>query len=270
MMNKYMRRLKKQIISIVAVIVIVSNTFPSYSLASTSEEGASKRVLQMIVPQEDGTIRTYTGDEAQALYEEMQEEEKNDENQVQLTSDVSEEDNDTSDESDDTSDEGKDQIQGMFRYKYRFVKKSSGTKNGKSRRISNYLKNRTSKTQSMTVTGSTTQKWTISANLTGKYKKVFLSSVGASWQLNCGFTESLTVKVPPKKRVWLEFQPKYKYIKGESQKYYVTRGTTKKKIIEHKESVYSTSPKKITMSLGGSNFQGPDGTYTWMQDNNYK
>lgn len=57
-------------------------------------------------------------------------------------------------------------------------------------------------------------------------------------------------------------------LNGESQKYYVTRGTKKVTVVESSKKVYSESPRTVTMQLGDKNVKCPDGMYVWKESNN--
>jgi len=157
----------------------------------------------------------------------------------------------------------------MFTYKYRFITNSHGVVWGDSTRISTYAANATSTQQSKTLSASTNISWTINTTLTGNYKDVFNGAVGANWQNSSGFSETFIVNVAPQKRVWLEFKPKLKYIDGEAQKYFITRGPNKIEVIEESKHVYSTSPVTVNMIIANKKISCPDGAYIWKEDSNY-
>jgi len=219
------------------------------------------KVVQIAIPDENGELQYYTGEEAQRLYDEIQEQ----------TEDKLPETVDTLPETAKISLKENTAVpSGMFTYKYRFVKSRSGTVYGKPERITNYLRNQTSVSQSMSISAYTQKTWSIDTTLTGKYKDAFSAAVGAGWQNTSTFTTELTVNVPSKRRVWLEFQPRYQYVKGEVQKYYVTRGPRKVMVIQERKAVYSKSPKTVNVKLGKKRTKGPDGIYTWKEDRNYR
>ena len=74
------------------------------------------------------------------------------------------------------------------------------------------------------------------------------------------------MNVGPHKKMWLEFKPLLRYVSGKSQKYFIPRGPVKKiTVVEESKSVYSTSPRNISMTLGGKTFTGTDGAYLWRE-----
>ncbi|MFR5073708.1 MAG: hypothetical protein ACLTDS_16970 [Bianqueaceae bacterium] len=68
----------------------------------------------------------------------------------------------------------------------------------------------------------------------------------------------------------MNFSPRYRYVRGKAQKYYVTRGPIKTTVVEESKAVYSKSPKKIKVNINGKTTDGPDGIYIWKEDNKYK
>lgn len=90
------------------------------------------------------------------------------------------------------------QTRGLFSYKYRFVTSKSGTRNGRTVRITNYMANETSTKQRRTISASTSVNWTIDAKLTGKFKSAFEGSVGASWTKGSSFSDTFNFDIPPK------------------------------------------------------------------------
>lgn len=158
---------------------------------------------------------------------------------------------------------------GMFTYRYRFVQQMTGVTWGTSKRISTYVGNESSSKQSKKIHAATSVSWSINTTLSGRFRDVFVASVGGSWQHTSGFDETLTVNVMPKKRVWLEFKPRVKYIRGEAQKYYITRGSRQNTVITERRNVSTTSPTMITMTLGDKRISVPDGSYIWKEDGNY-
>lgn len=220
------------------------------------------RVVQIAIPNENGELQYYTGEKAQKLYDEIQ---KQTEDKLQQKIDILPETAKISLSKEDTV-----APMGMFTYKYRFVKTSSGTVYGKKERITNYLKNQTSVSQSMSISAYTQKTWSINTTLTGKYKDTFSAAAGAGWQNTSTLSMELNINVPSKRRVWLEFQPRYNYVRGEVQKYYVTRGPKKVTVIQERKPVYSKSPKTINVTLGRKRSKGPDGIYTWKEDRRYQ
>lgn len=158
------------------------------------------------------------------------------------------------------------QTRGAFSYKYRFVKSKSGTRNGQTERISNYLVNETSTMQRRYISASASVNWSINAKLTGKFKDVFEGSVGSSWTKGSSFSDTFNFNIPPNKKVWLEFEPKLSYVEGECQKYFIPRGPGNNSIfIEERKKVSSTSPKTVNITIAGKTIKAPDGVYTWKQ-----
>lgn len=96
---------------------------------------------------------------------------------------------------------------GPFHYKYRFIKESSGKIYGTSKRISNYLENRTSQRQNLSASVRSSTTWTINTALTGGFNDAFKLSVGGSWSTNSSFSETISMNVGPNKKMWLEFRP---------------------------------------------------------------
>ena len=155
---------------------------------------------------------------------------------------------------------------GPFYYKYRFVKEHSGIKYGTSKRISNYLENRSSQPQRLQTNVSSSTSWQINASLTGKYKEVFEASIGGGWSNTSSFSQSIVMNVGPHKKMWLEFKPLLRFVSGKSQKYFIPRGPFRKRIVVmESKHVYSTSPRSVTIELGNKKFSGTDGVYIWKE-----
>jgi hypothetical protein len=252
-------RVMKKLIKKVATFALVLGTFLIGSVpvaAATTNERA--RIIQVAIPNENGELQIYTGKDAQKIYENL-------DKQVipRLETETSQVNNPLAVAS------NTNQLQGMFTYKYRFVQSTSGTKWGESKRISTYAGNGTSVQQSKSLNASTSISWSINTELSGSYKDAFSASVGSSWDNTSSFSEQFDINVAPKKRVWLEFKPKLKYVTGEVQKYYTTRGPIATTVIEERKSVSSTSPTKVKMTLAGKTFYCPDGAYVWKEDGNY-
>lgn len=218
-----------------------------------TNEVTDERVVQIALPDENGEYQIYTGDEAQKIYDQIEAETNYDE---------------IAEASESASENDGIDLLGMFTYKYRFVTSSEGKRYKSTRRITNYVCNQSSVAQSMSVSASTSISWTINCTLEGGFMSAFKSKVGASWSNTSSFTETFTLSVPSKKRMWLEFKPLVKYITGESQKYYVSRGTNTTVIAERKQ-VSSESPTSVTKSISGKSCTVPDGAYIWKEDSNY-
>lgn len=229
--------------------------------ASTSANLEHEKILQIALPDTNGNLRFYSGTQAQQVYQML----KADANKIlPETSNIFMQGNETLRPTINPTPKG------MFTYKYRFIKQSEGFTWGTTKRISTYAVNCTNTTQSVSVNAHTSVSWSIDATLSNEFKNAFSSSVGIGWQHTSAFSETLTRKVQPKKRVWIEFQPRLKYVKGEVQKYYIPRGPVNKiPIVVSRKSVYSTSPTTIRVSFGGKNISCPDGVYIWKEDSNY-
>lgn len=251
-----MRKSIKYMLGLALTLATITASFipAKAAVSNTLLNNNEGRVIQIAIPNEKGDLKIYKGNVAQAIYNQIEREAKKEE----VLNEISE-----------PSHSGI-APRGMFTYKYRFVKTASGTTWGDTRRISAYAANETSTKQSKQITASTSVTWGINLSLTGKYKEVFDATVGGNWKYNSSFSEVLTINVPPKKRVWLEFKPKLRYIKGEAQKYFKTRGGKPKIIIQDRQKVSSTSPVTVKMNLGGKNIYCPDGVYVWKEDGNYK
>ena len=246
--------LKKMLFVVVGAAMLCSG-----ALSVAAQEETGERVIQVAIPNEDGILQYYTGDKAQEIYDQLEKIEE-------VPDTIAPED-----ESFQVYDsENIISPKGAFRYKYRFVKTASGSVYGSRERITPYLKNSTSVTQSMSVSANKSIGWSIDASLSGGYKTAFNAAVGASWQNTATISCELTVNVAPKKRTWLEFSPRYRYVCGKAQKYYVTRGPIKTTVVEESKAVYSKSPKKIKVNINGKTTDGPDGIYIWKEDNKYK
>lgn len=125
--------------------IIISS--PSYA-DSLEEDG---EVIQIAIPNEDGSLTYYKGDEAKREYQKLDKLEENNILKFHLGSIGS-------------TDTREIEQMGSFYYRYRFLKKSAGTKYGKSRRISNVFLNETSKTQKMSLS--------ISAGRIGQFQPI--------------------------------------------------------------------------------------------------
>ena len=142
----------------------------------------------------------------------------------------------------------------------------SGKIYGTSKRISNYLENRTSQRQNLSASVRSSTTWTINTALTGGFNDAFKLSVGGSWSANSSFSETITMTVGPNKKMWLEFRPLIRYVSGKAQKYYIPRGPINKRaIVVESKAVYSTSPETIYMRLGDRSFMATDGAYVWRE-----
>lgn len=234
----------------IGVVFITMGSLSAYAKQDISSKGETEgEVIQVAIPDQNGNLKFYTGEDAKVLYNQAQN---------QTVEEIPKEEANKMDDNIFHPD-------GMFTYKYRFVTKSSGTKYGASNRITQYLKNETNTKQSMSVEASTSVSWGIDVSLSGEFKDAFEASVGGNWKKTSSFRETLNVDVPAKSTVWLEFKPLLNYVNGEAQKYYVTRGPVKTTIIESRKSVYSTSPRHISINIGKKSIMGPDGMYVWKQ-----
>lgn len=256
---------KQKLLVLLSCITVISNmtftTFAEEDEDATTSNSSQERVIQIAIPDEKGILQFYTGEEAQAIYNQIEKEAE----QVIPIEEI--------ESSAISSIESDEEIKpkGMFTYKYRFVTRSEGKKWGNNSRISAYACNGTSLQQSKTVSASASVSWGINVYLSGKFKEAFTAKVGYSWSQTSSFSDSLTVNVAPKKRVWLEFKPRLNYINGEAQKYYVSRGPRPTIVIAERKQVSSESPTTVKMNLGDNQIVScPDGAYIWKEDGNYK
>lgn len=235
---------------------LLNTPLPVSAALSENTQSEEPKVIQIAIPDHNGNLILYTGENAQRVYNQLESNNYNPISKPSITKPVAIRDN-------------RNTQNGMFTYKYRFVEDSSGTKWGTSKRVSSYAGNSTSVQQSKTINASTSVSWTINTTLSGKFDDAFTASVGSSWQNSSSFSEQFTINVASKKRVWLEFKPRLKYVTGEVQKYYTTRGPLSTTVIEERKSVSSTSPTSVKMTLAGKTFSCPDGAYVWKEDSNY-
>lgn len=157
--------LKKMLFVVVGAAMLCSG-----ALSVAAQEETGERVIQVAIPNEDGILQYYTGDKAQEIYDQLEKIEE-------VPDTIAPED-----ESFQVYDsENIISPKGAFRYKYRFVKTASGSVYGSRERITPYLKNSTSVTQSMSVSANKSIGWSIDASLSGGYKTAFNAAVGASW-----------------------------------------------------------------------------------------
>lgn len=214
------------------------------------------KVYQIAIPDENGGLQYYTREEAQKLYDEIQE--QTEDKLLEKMDAVSGMETDQEKENAAVS-------AGMFRYKYRFVTDSSGMVYGTAERLTNYLDNQTSVNQPMKIAPYIEESWSIDTELTGRYKEAFFAAVGEEWKNTSTFSTELTLDVPAKHCVWLEFQPRYHYVKGKVQKYYVNRGPKKVTVIQESKPVYSKSIKTVLVNFDGKEVEVPDGVYIWKE-----
>ncbi len=135
---------------------------------------------------------------------------------------------------------------GPFHYRYRFVKISSGSRWGASRRISSYFANETSIMQNIPISVSISQSWEISKLPSERLYEAFKAEVDPNWTSSGDFFENFELSVEPNKMVWIEYIPLIRYVSGYVQRYYVPRGTgNKKAMVVESRYIHSTSPKKL-------------------------
>ena len=247
------RRIKMKKIVFIALIIALVTGISNVNAHASENDGEFGDVVMIAVPNENGGLKYYTGNEAKSLYMQIM-----NPSSTNISRDVQ--------ELMELPIENDLELRGPFTYRYRFVKESSGTKYGRSKRISNYLENRSSQTQNLQTSVSCSTSWYINTSLSGQFKKVFEASVGASWSRTSSFSQTITMNVGANKKMWLEFKPLLRYVSGKSQKYFIPRGPVKMKpIIVESKDVYSTSPKSISMTLGNKTFTGTDGAYVWKE-----
>lgn len=130
---KEMRKDKKIIIIALTMIAFLTG-ISSLNAYASENDGEFGEVVMIAIPNRYGTLHQYTGSEAKAVYAQMLQQSYINEPEESMSSV-------------DLPVENEIEPCGPFTYKYRFVKESSGTKYGNSKRISNYLENRSSQTQ---------------------------------------------------------------------------------------------------------------------------
>lgn len=249
---------KKRIFILILSSLICFSMVGTVFAQTSQKDGEEEEILMLALPDGKGGMNYYEGEEAESIYKSMNEEESR--HQVLINEEKMQSNNIVSEMDDLIS------LRGPFHYRYRFVKTSSGTSPGSSRRISNILINKTSRTQSLSMTAGESLSWSLKGSLSGKFYDVFKAYVGASWMSTSRFSTTLKINVAPHKKVWLEFKPLMNYISGHSEKYYVPRlpGKHKPVVVEDKY-VYSISPRTIHTSLAGKYLKVPDGAYIWKE-----
>lgn len=128
------------------------------------------------------------------------------------------------------------------------------------RRISNEYVNLSSLNQTVTLSWSCTQEFTINAGITGEWLKAVKAELGASWTNSVSASSSYNITIAPGKKMWLEFTPRMNQSYGAVRKYLTTTGP--KQLIETK-MVNTYSPIFIYSASMETN--APDGIYTFKE-----
>jgi len=248
--------MKKMIGALLVLLLFVTEISGLSAYASEIDDELGE-VVMIAVPDGNGKLNYYTGDAAKEAYA-----------QITRQSDISEEVVDELVKQSDVDVDTEVEPCGPFYYKYRFVRERSGQIYGPSRRISTYLENTTSERQSLSTNVRSSTTWTINTSLTGGFMEAFKLSVGGSWSSGSSFSQTISMNVGPKKRMWLEFKPLIRYVSGKAQKYFIPRGPINNRpIVVESRSVYSTSPVSVYMRLGDRFFMATDGAYIWRETN---
>ena len=114
-----------------------------------------------------------------------------------------------------------------FRYVYREDAYIAGClRTDLTRRISNEYVNLTSVDQTVSLSWSCTQDFTMSADveISGKWLKAVTTTLGASWTDSVSASSSYNITIAPGKKVWLEFTPRMDRSYGTISKYLTTTG----------------------------------------------
>lgn len=243
----------KKIITIAFAMLMLLTSILNLNVYANERDGESGEVVMIAVPSGSGSFKYYTGNEAKSMYMQiLHQSSVNMQEDFEILGEPLIED-----EMEPT---------GPFTYKYRFIKESSGTRYGNSKRISNVLENRSSQTQKLQTSVSSSTSWSINTSLSGKFKQAFEATVGGTWANTSRFSQTITMSVGPNKKMWLEFKPLLRYVSGKSQKYFIPRGPVNKTpVVVESKYVYSTSPRSISMTLGNKTFTGTDGVYVWKE-----
>lgn len=246
----------KKIILLLTMMLFLTG-LSGLSVYANEGDGEPGEIIMIAVPDSNGRLMYYTGNEAKEEYKRLTQQSDINADTEFIYDDIDEPD---------SSIESEAGPYGPFHYRYRFKLKSRGTRYGVQKRISNYLENRTTEKQQMTIGINATTSWSINASLTGKFKEVFNAAVGASWQDSSTISQTLVINVAPKSRVWMEFRPRLRYVSGRTEKYYIPRGPiSKRPVVVESKAVYSTSPRTIIVQLDTGSFRGTDGAYVWKQ-----
>lgn len=250
---------KRIIRSVIAMSAILTMAMPAFLIEDVELEEAAPRALQVLIVSEDGNT-LYTGEEAERVFQELN----------SIPSYVEPEMlRDTSIKAELTSNDDVKPY-GAFRYKYRFVPDDmEGTKvYGSYSIISNAWCNATSVAQTATVAFTATASWSVNPTLTGKFKEAVELAIGAEWGKEYTKGISHEIHVEPKKRVWLQYRPEYILHSGESQKYYITRGTGIL-IVEETQDVNVREAYMVNVTMDDKTYELPAGAYIWCEDSDY-
>jgi len=253
-----MKDIKKIIIPyLVALVFFTTSSIPGFADNSMNinsnvyneEHLDSKKVIQVDIPNEDGSFITYRGDEAKKISESLK---------------------------------SKPEISESLKVKSEkpILKKATNTKYervvqigkdtlcwGKSKMASDYAINRTSVPQSKSFTISSTQSTVFSAGITSVFKELIQLGLGASKTKTVMFSQQVTVNVSPNKKAWVEFAPRLSESIWECQICHLEKnGKTNEVIIDSiVGSEHVTTPIERNLTFAGKTFDGPDGAFIWYE-----
>lgn len=248
------KKLSMLLFSFIFLIFLLGNVHAE-EYEDIEEKG---EVVKVAIPDENGNLLYYYGDEAKKIYEEAQKD----------TIDLKNFDTEISNNVEKNFlDEF---LKELFLYDYKFVKKSSGVTYLKEVRLTNIFRNETSLPQQVKYRVKDKISWSLSTKLESNFYNAFITSVGSDWKKTSSLNVEETINIAPHKVVWMSFKPRVRYISGEVQKYYIPRspGFTKP-VIRERKSLYSTSPRTIRNIIGGHYYNVPDGMYVWKESKAY-
>lgn len=155
-------------------------------------------------------------------------------------------------------------------YKYRFLPSENNKEKvyGSYSIISDPWGNATSAVQKSTIAFTATASGSMDCSLSGKYLDVVEEKIGTQYKEEFSATVSVDYNVPSHKRVWLQYKPEYTHYVGYAQKYYITRYSDQL-IVETSKKVDILEASERTVSMLGSRYTLPAGTYVWCQDSDY-
>ncbi len=156
-------------------------------------------------------------------------------------------------------------IQPNGAFGYRYVYRQTGFVAGllrltQTRRISSEYRNSTSVNQSVQLSWSVTQNFSITAGISGEWLEAVKASLGASWTGSCSASSVYTITIAPGKTVWLEFAPRMDNSWGYVDKYFTNPGG---RILEESKWVDTYKTSYIYNSAMKKNV--PDGLYTFRE-----
>lgn len=218
---------------------------------------ANEEVIRVDIPDEKGGYSSLYGKDAQLWYESCVNETEKEIKEIQQIEENKQTNIDIS-------------LRGPFTYKYRYIEEKR-TKDVKredlKRNITNKLENRSSVMQTYSLSFKVSQSFEINSAVSGKYKDAVLAYLGSSWNKSYEKSETITVNIPPRKSLQVEFIPIMDKSTGYAQKYYKTRGSgnLSKTIVENSIQVITYSPKYTECKVGNKYMKTIYGVYIWKE-----